>query len=114
MEKTLFQKIADGEIPSQIVYADGQCVCFRDVSPQAPVHLLLVPRKPIPRIEQASEEDAALLGHLMLCAGLIARQEGLAENGFRVVINNGSAAGEAVPHLHLHILGGRSLQWPPG
>lgn len=114
MEKTLFQKIADGEILSQIVYADGQCVCFRDVSPQAPVHLLLVPRKPIPRIEQASEEDAALLGHLMLCVGLIARQEGLAENGFRVVINNGPAAGEAVPHLHLHILGGRSLQWPPG
>lgn len=114
MEKTLFQKIADGEIPAQIVYSDDQCVCFRDISPQAPVHLLLIPRKPISRIEKATEEDSALLGHLMLCVGTIARQEGLAKDGFRVVINNGPAAGEAVPHLHLHILGGRSLQWPPG
>ena len=114
MEKTLFQKIADGEIPATIVYSDDRCVCFRDIQPQAQSHLLLVPRKPIPRIEKAEEEDAGLLGHLMLCVGRIARQEGLDEEGFRVVMNNGPAAGEAVPHLHIHILGGRSLQWPPG
>lgn len=113
MDKTLFQKIADGEIPATIVYADEQCVCFRDIDPQAPTHLLLVPRKPIPRLDAAEGEDAALLGHMMLCVPAIARQEGL-EGGFRLVVNNGPDAGEAVPHLHLHILGGRSLQWPPG
>lgn len=113
MEKTLFQKIADGEIPATIVYADEQCVCFRDIDPQAPTHLLLVPRKPIPRLDAAGPEDEALLGHMMLCAAAVARQEGLA-GGFRLVVNNGPDAGEAVPHLHLHILGGRSLQWPPG
>ncbi|MEG0023959.1 MAG: histidine triad nucleotide-binding protein [Akkermansia sp.] len=114
MEKTLFEKIYDGEIPARIVYKDDECVCFWDIEPQAPVHLLLVPKKPIVRIEQAEQGDAALLGHLLLVAGEVARQEGLAEGGFRIVINNGRDAGEAVPHLHVHILGGRSLQWPPG
>lgn len=114
MEKTLFQKIADREIPAAVVYEDDLCVCFRDISPQAPVHLLLVPRKPIPRIAEASAEDASLLGHLMLTVGKIARQEGLADNGFRTVLNNGPDGGEAVPHLHIHILGGRKLDWPPG
>lgn len=114
MEKTLFQKIADKEIPSAMVYEDGLCVAFRDITPVAPVHVLLVPRKPIPSIEAATAEDAALLGHLMLKVGEIARAEGLAEGGFRTVLNTGADAGQTVPHLHIHIIGGRSLQWPPG
>lgn len=113
-EKTLFQKICDKEIPANIVHEDDLCVCFRDIAPQAPVHLLLVPRKPIVRIGQAGCDDQALLGHLLLTAGQIARQEGFEESGYRLVINNGRDAGEAVPHLHLHILAGRPLDWPPG
>ena len=111
---TLFEKICQGEIPAQFVYQDDRCVCFHDVSPQAPTHLLLIPRKPIARIEQATPEDQALLGHLLLTAGEIARQQGFAENGFRIVINNGSDGGETVPHLHIHMLAGRKLVWPPG
>ena len=114
MEKTLFQKIADKEIPAAIVYEDELCVAFRDIAPAAPVHVLLVPRKPIPDIAAATAEDAALLAHLMLKVGDIARAEGLAEGGFRTVMNTGEQAGQTVPHLHIHLLGGRSLQWPPG
>lgn len=113
-DKTLFEKICDREIPAQIVYEDEQCVCFRDIAPQAPVHLLLVPRKPIPRVGLATSEDAALLGRLLLTAGEIARKEGFSESGYRVVINHGPDGGEAVPHLHIHLLAGRQLQWPPG
>lgn len=113
-EKTLFEKICDREIPAEIVHEDEHCVCFRDIDPKAPTHLLLVPRKPIPRIAEAASEDAALLGHMMTVVGDIARDQGLADDGFRVVINNGSNGGEAVPHLHLHLLGGRQMQWPPG
>lgn len=114
MSLTLFEKICSGEIPAEIVYQDDLCVCFRDISPQAPTHLLLVPRKPLPRLSLAGEEDAALLGHLMLTAGRIARSCGIDESGFRLVINNGPDAGEAVPHLHLHLLAGRKMEWPPG
>ncbi len=114
MEKTLFQKIADKEIPAAIVYEDDLCVAFRDVAPVAPVHILLIPRKPLRDIAAAGPEDAALLGHLMLKVGEIARAEGLAEGGFRTVMNTGAEAGQTVPHLHVHIIGGRSLQWPPG
>lgn len=114
MEKTLFQKIADKEIPATIVYEDEHCVAFRDIAPTAPVHVLLVPRKPIPSIAAAMAEDAELLAHLMLKVGDIARAEGIAEGGFRTVLNTGEAAGQTVPHLHIHIIGGRSLQWPPG
>lgn len=114
MQKTLFQKIADKEIPAAIVYEDELCVAFRDIAPTAPVHVLLVPRKPIPDIAAATAEDAALLAHLMLKIGDIARAEGLAEGGFRTVMNTGEQAGQTVPHLHIHIIGGRSLQWPPG
>lgn len=114
MSSTLFEKICAGEIPADIVYQDDQCVCFRDIGPQAPTHLLLVPRKPIPRLSLADEGDAALLGHMMLAAGKIARSLGIDESGFRLVINNGPDAGEAVPHLHMHILVGRKLEWPPG
>ena len=113
-DKTIFQKIADREIPGDIVYEDEQCLCFRDISPQAPVHLLLVPRKLIVRIGEADLGDEALLGHLLGRVRLIAEQEGFAADGFRVVINNGSHGGEAVPHLHIHILAGRQMEWPPG
>lgn len=111
---TLFEKICNKEIPADIVYEDEFCVCFRDIAPQAPVHLLLVPRKPITRIALADESDEKLLGHMLLCVKKIAVQENIAERGFRIAINNGSDAGEAVPHLHIHILGGRKLTWPPG
>ncbi len=114
MEKTLFEKIADGEIPADIVYQDAQCVAFRDISPVAPQHVLLVPRKPIPSLSGASAEDSALLGHLMLTVAQIAERLGLKEQGYRVVANTGAAAGQTVPHLHFHILGGRTLEWPPG
>ena len=113
-EKTLFEKIADREIPADIVYEDDQCICFRDINPQAPVHLLIVPRKPITRISETADEDAAILGHLLLTANKVSKQEGFAESGFRTVINNGKDGGEEVPHLHLHILAGRKLNWPPG
>jgi histidine triad (HIT) family protein len=111
---TLFEKICQGEIPADIVYQDELCVCFRDIAPQAPVHLLLVPRKPIVRIAEATAEDQALLGHMMLQISAITRAVGLEESGFRVVINNGHDGGEAVPHLHIHLLGGRPMNWPPG
>ena len=113
-DKTLFEKICDKEIPATVIYEDDCCVAFRDIAPQAPVHILIVPRQPIPRLGLASADDAALLGHLLLTAGHLARCEGVAESGFRVVINNGPHGGEAVPHLHVHLLGGRQLLWPPG
>ena len=113
-EKTIFQKIADREIPGDIVYEDELCLCFRDIAPQAPVHLLLVPKKLIVRIGEAIPGDQETLGHLLARIRLIAEQEGFREDGFRVVINNGKDGGEAVPHLHLHLLAGRQLGWPPG
>ena len=113
MSKTLFQKIMDGEIPGQIEYEDDQCIVLRDINPQAPTHLLIIPRKPIPRVGEATEEDQSTLGHLLLKAGELARKL-ILENGFRIVINNGSDGGETVPHLHVHLLGGRALGWPPG
>ena len=114
MEKTLFEKICDKEIPADIVYEDEQVVAFRDIAPAAPTHVLVIPRKAIPRINEAKPEDQSLLGHLLLKAAEVARSIGLGEDGFRLVINNGRHGGESVPHLHCHILGGRSLQWPPG
>jgi histidine triad (HIT) family protein len=113
-EKTLFQKICDKEIPATILHEDDLCVAFRDISPQAPVHLLVIPRKPIPRVGLAATEDQALLGHLLLTAAAVARSEGIAESGYRLVINTGSDGGEAVPHLHIHLIGGRQMTWPPG
>jgi histidine triad (HIT) family protein len=113
MSKTLFQKICDREIPGEIVYEDDRVVAFRDIQPKAPVHVLIVPRKPIPRIAEAAPEDHAVLGHLLLKAAEVARKLGLT-GGYRLVFNNGPDAGEAVPHLHCHILGGRQMTWPPG
>lgn len=111
---TLFEKIIAREIPSQIVYEDDRVIAFHDVKPGAPMHVLVVPKKPITRIAQATAEDRNLLGHLLLKAGDVARQLGLDQKGYRLVINNGPDAGESVPHLHCHILGGRQLTWPPG
>ena len=114
MEKTLFEKICDKEIPADIVYEDDQVVAFRDIAPAAPTHVLVIPRKPIPRINEAEPDDQALLGHLLLKAAEVARSLCLGEAGFRLVLNNGGDAGETVPHLHCHILGGRKMDWPPG
>ena len=110
---TLFEKIIAREIPANIVFEDDLCLAFRDIAPQAPTHILVVPKKPIPRVSVASPEDEGLLGHLLLTAAKIAKTENLAD-GFRIVINNGSHGGETVPHLHVHLLGGRHLAWPPG
>ncbi len=114
IEKSLFEKICDKEIPADIVHEDERCVAFRDISPQAPLHILVVPRKRITRIALADSENEALLGHLLLTAAEVARKEGVSESGYRIVINNGPDGGEAVPHLHVHLLGGRALEWPPG
>lgn len=111
--KTLFQKIADREIPAKLIHEDAVCVAFHDISPQAPVHVLVVPRKPIARVAEAAAEDQATLGHLLLVAAQLSRQFNLTK-GFRIVINNGPDGGESVPHLHVHLLGGRALSWPPG
>jgi histidine triad (HIT) family protein len=113
-DKTLFEKIRDGEIPANILHRDDVCIAFRDIAPQAPVHVLIVPNKPIPRVGLAEAADESVLGHLLLTAAQIARKEGISETGYRLVINNGPDGGEAVPHLHLHLLGGRKLDWPPG
>ncbi|MEI6598315.1 MAG: histidine triad nucleotide-binding protein [bacterium] len=113
MSKTLFQKIADKEIPAKLIHEDELCVAFYDIALQAPVHVLIVPRKAVARIAEAGAEDQALLGHLLLVAQKVAKQLGLAK-GFRLVINNGPDGGESVPHLHVHLLGGRALGWPPG
>jgi len=113
MSKTLFERIAAKEIPANIVYEDDQVIAFHDISPQAPTHILVVPRKPIPRIAEATPADQAVLGHLLLKAAEVAAKVGLS-NGYRLVMNNGRDGGESVPHLHCHILGGRTMRWPPG
>ena len=112
---TIFEKIAAGEIPARIIYEADDFIAFHDANPQAPVHILIIPRRcAIPRIAEAKSDDAALLGRMLASAGEIARKAGVAESGFRLVINNGVDAGESVPHLHIHLLGGRMMQWPPG
>ena len=113
-EKTLFEKIRDREIPADIIHENDDCLAFRDISPKAPVHVLVVPKRVIPRIGLALDDDQALLGKLLLTAAEVARIEGIADGGYRVVINNGPDGGETVPHLHVHVLGGRPLTWPPG
>lgn len=113
MSDTIFSRIIRREIPADIVYEDEHCLAFRDINPQAPMHVLIIPKKPIDRLASAGEEDRDLLGHMMLTAPKIAAQEGHGD-GFRVVMNNGSEAGQSVFHIHLHVLGGRSFHWPPG
>ena len=111
---TLFEKIAAREIPARIVFEAEDFLAFHDVNPQAPVHVLIVPKRAIPRLAEAQAGDADLLGRMLLATREIAAAAGVAESGYRVVINNGPDAGESVPHLHVHLLGGRALQWPPG
>lgn len=113
MSDTIFGKIVRKEIPADIVYEDDLVIAFKDITPQAPVHILAIPKKPIPQIEMADDSDRDLLGHLLLVAKQVASEAGL-KNGYRLVINNGEDGGQTVFHLHVHILGGRSLDWPPG
>ncbi len=110
---TIFNKVISREIPAQIVYEDDLCLAFRDINPQAPTHVLLIPKKEISTLSDATAEDAALLGHMLLAAGRIARELGVGD-AFRLVINNGAEAGQSVFHLHLHVLAGRHFTWPPG
>lgn len=112
MEDTLFTKIINREIPADIVYEDDLCLAFNDISPQAPMHILIIPKKPIVKVADAEPDDAQLLGHLILKAGEIAREKGYED--FRLVNNNGAGAGQSVFHLHIHILAGRPFGWPPG
>ena len=111
---TIFGKIIRKEIPANIVYEDELCLAFTDVNPQAPTHILVIPKQPIVKLSDVTPEDKELLGHLLLTVKRVADQAGLAENGYRVVINTGNDGGQTVFHLHIHILGGRSMQWPPG
>lgn len=112
--KTLFQKIIDREIPAKIAHEDEQCIAIHDINPQAPVHVLVIPKRLIARVGEAKADDAATLGNLLLTAAALARQLGLADSGYRLIINNGRDGGETVPHLHVHLLGKRPLGWPPG
>lgn len=112
-QKTIFQKIIDKEIPADIVHEDDLCLAFKDISPQAPTHVLVIPKKLIVNLAETQDEDAALLGHLMTVAKKVADQQGLT-NGYRVVLNSGPDGGQSVDHLHIHVLGGRKLAWPPG
>lgn len=112
-ELTLFEKIVSREIPAEIVYEDDLLIAFKDINPQAPMHILACPKKPIPMISRAEAADADLLGHLLLTCSQIAADQGYSD-AFRLVVNNGAAAGQSVFHLHVHVLGGRDLTWPPG
>ncbi len=114
MADTIFSKILRGEIPADLVWEDELCIAFRDINPQAPVHLLVIPRKPIVSLADADDSDTATLGHLMRVCAKIAEQEAIADAGFRVVANTRDDGGQEVPHLHFHVLGGRAMKWPPG
>ena len=114
MADNIFAKIIRKEIPAKIVYEDDRALAFRDIDPKAPVHILILPKKDIARISEARAEDEPMLGHLLTVASEIARKEGIDGSGFRLVINKGAHAGETVPHLHVHLLGGRQMDWPPG
>ena len=113
MSKNIFAKIIDREIPADIVHEDDHCLAFRDVNPQAPTHILVIPKQPMPQLSDAAPADQALLGHLLLIANRVAREQGVGD-AYRLVINNGPGAGQSVFQLHIHILAGRSFTWPPG
>ena len=111
---TIFEKIIAREIPAEIIWEDDDAIAFHDVNPQAPVHVLIVPKKIIPRLAEAKDGDKQILGELLLVAGQLAKKLGIDQSGYRVVVNSGPDAGESVPHLHVHLLGKRALAWPPG
>ncbi len=111
---SIFTKIINKEIPAAIVYEDDKCIAFRDIDPKAPVHILLVTKKEIPSLADVTEDDRELLGHLMVTASKIAKEHGISDSGYRLVINTNKQGGQEVFHVHLHILGGRQMQWPPG
>ncbi|MDT5122078.1 MAG: histidine triad family protein [Acidobacteriota bacterium] len=110
----LFCRIVTGETPADVVYQDERCLAFRDTNPQSPVHVLVVPRDHLDSLDDATQKDEALLGHLLRVAARVANEQGLSESGYRTVINTGAGAGQSVFHLHVHVLGGRGLNWPPG
>lgn len=114
MPDTLFTRIIKREIPATIVHEDDRCIAIRDINPQAPTHILVIPKPVLARLADAKSDDEPLLGHLLVIAAQIARNEGVEKTGYRLVINNGRDAGESVPHLHVHLLGGRAMAWPPG
>jgi len=111
--KTVFKKIIDREIPAEIVYEDQECLAFKDINPQAPIHVIVIPKKEIPNLEELREEEEALIGHLFIAMQRIAQQMGIS-TGYRVVLNNGPNAGQEVMHIHFHMLAGRKFDWPPG
>ena len=113
-QNTIFDKIINKEIPAKIEYEDDICIAIRDINPQAPVHCLVIPKKHITRLSEAKNDDKDILGHILIVATKVAKLLQIHETGFRIVVNNGKNALETVPHLHVHILGGRLLQWPPG
>ena len=113
MSETIFTKIINREIPADIVYEDDLCLAFRDINPRAPVHLLVIPKKPLATLADAGTDDQKMLGHLLVVANIVAEKEGVGD-AFRLVLNNGAGAGQEVFHLHLHVLAGRSFTWPPG
>lgn len=113
-EETIFSKIIRREIPAAIVYEDDDCLAFRDIQPQAPTHILVIPKEAVAGVQRATPEHGRLLGHLLLKASQIAAEQGLAATGYRLVINAGDDGGQTVAHLHVHLLGGRKMQWPPG
>jgi len=110
----LFCRILAGEVPADTIYQDERCIAFRDVNPQAPVHVLVIPREHLESLDEAAQKDEALLGHLLRVGARVANDQGLSESGYRSVINTGAGAGQSVFHLHVHVLGGRPLSWPPG
>jgi histidine triad (HIT) family protein len=114
MKMSIFKKIIEKKIPAEIIFEDEFCLAFRDINPQAPVHVLLIPKKEITSLIATEPSDHTLMGHLLIKAAAVAKQEGLEEDGYRVVINAGAHGGQTVDHLHLHILGGRHMHWPPG
>lgn len=114
MGKSIFKQIIDGEIPCNKVYEDDEILAFRDINPQAPTHILVIPKKEIPSMKDIGDEDIELMGRLLRVAGKIAEQEGISETGYRAVFNCGRDAGMEIPHLHLHLIGGRAMTWPPG
>jgi histidine triad (HIT) family protein len=111
---SLFTKIMNREIPAEILFEDDLCIAIRDISPQAPTHFLLIPRREIRSLAEVADGDASVLGHLLVKAGVLAKKMGIAKDGFRVVINTNDHGGQSVHHLHVHVLGGRQMQWPPG